>query len=168
MKHPRPHSYFRRRIINPLLALLTMGITPQKLALTVAFGVVVGIMPLFGLATLLCTLLGLRFRLNIPALLLICYLVAPIHLLLYLPFIRMGILIFGADEFRMTFEQLLIMFKEDWLDALEKVWLANLLGVAVWLLLSIPITALVYFITLPIFRKYVRVPKRNLISDIPI
>ncbi|GEO03161.1 hypothetical protein AAE02nite_08250 [Adhaeribacter aerolatus] len=161
MKHPRSRTYFRRKIINPLLALLTMGITPQKLAITVALGLVVGIMPLFGLATLLCTLLGLWLRLNIPALLLICYLAAPLHLLLYLPFIRAGIFIFGADEFRMTVEELLTAFQEDWLRALKKVWLANLLGVAAWLIMSIPITGLVYVSMLPVFRKYVRVPETN-------
>ena len=122
-------------------------------------------MPLFGLATLLCTLIGLRFRLNIPALLLICYLAAPLHLLLYLPFIRAGIFVFGADEFRLSFEQMLLLFQEDWLKAVKKLWLANLLGVAAWLLLSGPITWLVYLIMLPVFRKYVRVPKNTLLID---
>jgi uncharacterized protein (DUF2062 family) len=136
-----------------------MGITPEKLALTVAFGLTIGIMPLFGLATLLCTLLGLRFKLNIPALLLICYLAAPLHLLLYLPFIRTGIFIFGADEFRLTFDQMLLMFQEDWYKAVKKLWLANLLGVAAWIILSAPVTGLVYLVMLPVFRKYVRVPK---------
>lgn len=144
-----------------------MGITAQKLALTVALGFVIGIMPFFGLATLVCTLLGLRFRLNIPALLLICYLAAPLHLLLYLPFIRTGIIIFGADEFRLTVEEMVQLFQEDWLKAVKKLWLANLLGVAAWLILSIPITGLVYLVMLPIFRKYVRIPKASLIdSDI--
>ena len=159
MKRPRTRTYFRHKIINPLLALLTMGITPHKLALTVALGFVIGIMPFFGVATLVCTLLGLWFRLNIPALLFICYLAAPLHLLLYLPFIRSGIYIFGADEFRLTVEELLLLFQKDWLVAIKKVWLANLLGVAAWLLLSIPITGLVYVAMLPIFRKYVRVPE---------
>ena len=165
MKQVRPPTYFRHKIINPLLALLTMGITPQKLALTVALGLTIGIMPLFGLATLLCTLVGLRFRLNIPALLLICYLAAPVHLLLYLPFIKTGIFIFGADEFRLTFEQMLYLFQEDWLKAVEKLWLANMLGVAAWLLLSGPFTGLVYLLMVPVFRKYVRVPKTGFVAD---
>lgn len=135
-----------------------MGITPHKLALTAALGVMVGIMPLFGLATLLCTLLGWRFRLNIPAMLLICYLAAPLHILLYLPFIRAGIVIFGAEAFKLSFDEMVVLFRQDWLQAIEKLWLANLLGIAAWLLLSIPITAIVYFLMLLVFRKYVRQP----------
>lgn len=142
-----------------------MGITPQKLALTVALGLTIGIMPLFGVATLLCTLLGLRFRLNIPALLLICYLAAPVHLLLYLPFIQAGIFMLGAEEFRLTFEQILLLFREDWLKAVGKLWLANLFGIAAWLLFSVPFGGLVYLIMLPIFRKYVRLPRAGLTAD---
>ena len=138
-----------------------MGITPHKLALTVALGVMVGLMPLFGLATLICTLLGWRFRLNIPALLLICYLAAPLHLLLYLPFIKAGIYIFGADEFKLTIDEIINLFRADWLVAIEKLWLANLLGVAAWLLFSIPIVGLVYLVMLPVFRKYVRLPDQE-------
>lgn len=142
-----------------------MGITPHKLALTVALGVMVGIMPFFGLATLLCTLLGWRLRLNIPAMLLICYLAAPLHLLFYLPFIKAGIYIFQAEEFRLTIDEMITLFRQDWLKALEKLWLANLLGIAAWLLLSFPITAGVYFLMRPVFRKYVRSSDRDQISS---
>lgn len=132
-----------------------MGITPGKLALTIAFGVVIGIMPFFGLATLLCTLTGIRLRLNVPALLLICYLTAPLHLVLYLPFIKIGIWLFGASEFRFTFDEIVSMFQKNWYLALEKIWLANMLGVLVWLVLSIPIAFLIYQATLPFLRKYI-------------
>lgn len=158
MKLSRPRKYFRHKVVNPLLAILSMGITPHKLALTVALGVMVGIMPLFGLATLICTLLGVWLRLNIPAMLFICYLLGPLHLLLYLPFIRLGIYIFGASELRFTFDQILNLFRQDWLQALNQLWLANLLGLAAWLLISIPMLGLIYIIMLPVFRKLVRPP----------
>ena len=139
-----------------------MGITPQKLALTVALGFVIGILPLFGGMGLLCMLLGSRFRLNIPALLILGYLVSPIHLLLYLPFIKLGIYIFGAAEFKLSFEEILQQFRQDWLLALKNIWLANMLGVVAWAILSVPLILLIYNIMLPIFRKYIR---RNSVSQ---
>lgn len=139
------------------MALLTTGITPRKLAFTVAVGFVIGIMPFFGIASLLCTLLGLRLKLNIPTLLLICYLAGPFHLLLYLPYIQMGIWMFNADEFRFSFDEILSMLRADWLKALSKLWLANLLGILAWILTGGPIMGFIYVLILPVFRKIIRV-----------
>jgi len=150
--------FFKRKLVNPFLALLTTGITPRKLALTVALGFVIGIFPFFGIASLFCTLVGLRFKLNIPALLLICYVAGPFHFLLYLPFIKMGIWMFDADAFRFSLDEVLNMLREDWIKALKKLWLANLLGIVAWILVSAPVTGFIYLLMLPIFRKLVRVP----------
>jgi uncharacterized protein (DUF2062 family) len=149
----KPRKYLQRKLLNPLLGLLTMGLSPPKLALTVALGFLVGIMPLLGVATLVCTALGYRLKLNIPALLLICYLAGPFYLVLYLPFIKLGIWLFGASDFRMSFDEILTLFREDWLMALNKIWLANMLGVLAWVLVSIPLGLVIYFSLKPLFRK---------------
>lgn len=130
-----------------------MGLSPSKLALTVALGFVVGIMPLVGVAALVCTALGYRLKLNIPALLLICYLAGPFYLALYLPFIKLGIWVFGTAEFRMSFEEILDLFRKDWVLALNKIWLANMLGVVAWALVSVPLGMALYFGVKPVFRK---------------
>lgn len=151
----KSRKYLKRKLVNPVLNLLTMGLSPGKLALTAALGFVIGIMPLLGVATLVCTALGYRLKLNIPALLLICYLAGPFYLLLYLPFIKLGIWLFGASDFRMSFEEILDLFREDWVLALNKIWLANMLGVVAWVLVSIPLGALIYFILKPILGKVI-------------
>ena len=73
--------------------------------------------------------------------------------MLYLPFIKLGIWLFGASDFRMSFEEILNLFREDWLLALNKIWLANMLGVVAWALVSIPLSVLIYFTLKPILRK---------------
>lgn len=140
-----------------------MGLSPKKLAVTVALGFVVGIMPLLGVATLVCTALGYRFRLNIPALLLVCYLASPFHLVLYLPFIQLGIWMFGASDFRMSFDQILNLFRQDWLVALNRIWLANMLGVVAWVVVSLPLGLMIYFSLKPLLRSalYRRVQPRQ-------
>jgi uncharacterized protein (DUF2062 family) len=159
----RSKKYLKRKLVSPLLGLLTMGLSPAKLALTVALGFIIGIMPLLGVATLVCTALGYRLRLNLPALLLICYLAGPFHLLLYLPFIKLGIWICGASDFRMSFDEILDLFRQDWLMALNKIWLANMLGVLAWALVSIPLGPLIFFSLRPLFRKmlYRQPPSRE-------
>lgn len=139
-----------------------MGITPQKLAITVALGMVIGILPLVGPITLLCTVVAMRFKLNLPALLLICYLMGPLHLVLYIPFIQLGLAVFDLTSFQLSMDEVLKMFKEDWLLALETIWLANLAGVLMWLVLAAPLTLVCYLLSLPILKKLLkRVPVRE-------
>ncbi len=133
-----------------------MGITPQKLAVTGALGVVIGILPLFGLTSFLCTVLALRFKLNLPALLLICYLMGPLHLILYLPFIEVGLKVFPLTTFNLSLSEITALFKRDWQTALETIWLANLAGILLWLVLAGPLTFFCYVLLLPVVRKLLK------------
>lgn len=83
-------GFFRRRLVEPLLALLRQGVAPDRLALCVAVGVAVGCIPILGLSTILCTLIALSFRLNLAAMQLVQAVMAPLQLLLIVPFVRLG------------------------------------------------------------------------------
>jgi uncharacterized protein (DUF2062 family) len=83
-------GWLRRKILDPLLALLRQGMSPQRLALCVAVGVVVGNIPILGVSTLLCTAIALLFRLNLPAMQLVQAAMAPTQILLIIPFVRLG------------------------------------------------------------------------------
>src|SRR5256885_328582 len=69
-----------RRIIAPILAQLRQGITPEKIALTLALGAALGIFPILGASTLLCAIAGIWLRLNQPVIQLTNYLVYPLQL----------------------------------------------------------------------------------------
>lgn len=83
-------DFFKRRLLDPLLALLKQGVAPDRLALCVAIGVTVGLIPILGVSTLLCAAIALAFRLNLPAMQLTQAVMAPLQLLLIVPFVRMG------------------------------------------------------------------------------
>lgn len=141
-----------------MLNLLRQGMTPHKLAVTVALGSVVGVLPAFGVTTVMGTALAARFRLNIAATVLVSYLVQPLQLLLLLPFIKAGIFLFGLDDLKMNLDEMIAMFKTDWLAALNKLWLANLVAVSVWAILAIPIGVLLYFLLLPVLHRVLPKP----------
>lgn len=67
-------SWWRRRIVAPVIAQLKQGATPEKLALTVALGFVLGVFPILGSATLLCGLAAWALRLNQPVIQIVNYL----------------------------------------------------------------------------------------------
>jgi uncharacterized protein (DUF2062 family) len=83
-------AFFRRRLIEPILELLRQGVTPDKIALSLAFGLGLGIFPVLGVSTVLCTLVAIALRLNLPAIQLVNYLASPVQLALIIPFVRVG------------------------------------------------------------------------------
>src|SRR5690349_7294474 len=85
---------FRRRIVSPVLkriqGVMTCGLTPRKLAMTLCVGAAVGVMPLLWGVTLICIMLAHILRLNQVALQSINYLLYPLQLALLVPFFKLG------------------------------------------------------------------------------
>ena len=69
---------------------LRQGMSPQRLAVTLALGFAIGCIPVVGIPTVLCAGLALALRLNLPAIQVANYLAMPLQLVLIVPFVRMG------------------------------------------------------------------------------
>jgi uncharacterized protein (DUF2062 family) len=69
---------------------LLQGISPPRLALTLALGCAIGCIPVVGIPTLVCAALALTLKLNLPAIQAANYAVMPLQLVLIVPFIRLG------------------------------------------------------------------------------
>jgi uncharacterized protein (DUF2062 family) len=87
-------EFFRCRILRPLLRQLRGGVTPRRLAWSLALGIVIGINPSVGITTLLVIMLAWAFGLNQIASQIGSTAVAPLHLLLFIPFIELGVHLF--------------------------------------------------------------------------
>jgi len=77
---------------------LSQGISPLRLALTLALGFAVGCIPVVGIPTVLCAGLALALRLNLPVIQAANYAAMPLQLALIIPFVRMGRWIFSAHQ----------------------------------------------------------------------
>jgi uncharacterized protein (DUF2062 family) len=86
----RTRAFVRRRLVDPILDLLRQGVTPDKIALSLAFGFGFGIFPVLGVSTILCTVVAILLRLNLPAIQLVNWLAGPLQLALIIPFVRVG------------------------------------------------------------------------------
>jgi uncharacterized protein (DUF2062 family) len=148
-----PAGFFRRRVVDPLLALLRQGVTPGKLALSVALGAVVSVIPVLGVSTVICALLALRLRLNMPAIQLVNYLLTPVQLLLIIPFLRLGERVTGAPRFAITLESGLALLSHGVVDAVRILWTAIVHATVGWLLLAPLAAAAIYFTFEPVFRR---------------
>jgi uncharacterized protein (DUF2062 family) len=99
MRHPRlkrPVALLRRMLVGLLRRLVTEGITPHKLALTIALGVSIGILPLVWGSSLLCVLFAFTLGLNQASIQAANYLAYPLQIALLVPFYRLGERLFPA------------------------------------------------------------------------
>lgn len=150
----------RRRIFRRVIYFLKKGITPHKLALSLSLGITIGIIPLYGITSLLITLVALCFRLNFTASHIAHYVVHPVQILLIFPFLKLGDLIFNNSLLPHSLNQFLTMIKTDVWGTLHHFWLAYMTATAVWLVLSIPLTILLYKVLYFSFRKLIPVRAR--------
>lgn len=80
----------------------------------------------------------------------------PLHLVLYIPFIEVGLKVFPLTSFNLSLSEITDLFKRDWQIALKTMWLANLAGILLWLVLAGPLTLLFYWLLLPLVRKLLK------------
>jgi uncharacterized protein (DUF2062 family) len=69
---------------------LRMGISPQRLALTLALGFAIGCLPVIGVPTALCAVVAIGFGLNVPVIQAANYAAMPVQIALILPLARLG------------------------------------------------------------------------------
>jgi uncharacterized protein (DUF2062 family) len=146
-------GFFHRSVVVPIVALLTQGITPEKIALSLAFGIVLGVFPVVGCTTILCAAAALIFRLNLPSIQLVNYLVYPLQLFFLLPFIRLGERLFRAAPLRLSLPQILSMIRADLRHAIATLWLAGVHAMSAWLLVGPPAILLLYFVLSRLLRQ---------------
>jgi len=150
-------SFWQRRVVAPIVAQLRQGITPRKIALTLALGGTLGIFPILGATTLLCGVAGVWLRLNQPIIQLVNYLVYPVQLILLIPFYRAGEKLFGAEPVPIVdVAGLIARFGEGPLQFLRDYGLVGLYGIAVWLLVAPVLVALAYLLLKPMLETLSR------------
>jgi uncharacterized protein (DUF2062 family) len=145
--------WWRRRIVEPVLAQLKQGATPEKLALTVALGFVLGVFPLLGSATLLCALAAWALRLNQPVIQLVNYLAYPAQLALLIPIYRAGSDVFGIPHIPLSIAYILEQFRADTGKFFADFGMIAVRGIIVWMLIAPIIVAAIYFTLRPVLRR---------------
>jgi uncharacterized protein (DUF2062 family) len=145
-------GFFHRRLVRPLLDLLRRGATPEKLALSVALGVVLGIVPMLGATTTLCALAAFALRLNLPAIQMVNYFVFPLQLALLIPFFRLGEKLFRAPHLALTAAQIHAMMHANMGNALRSLWATTWHAMVVWCLLAPLCAGALYAVLAPAFR----------------
>ena len=143
----------RRYLLEPLAAFLSRGVSPRRLALCVAIGIVVGNMPILGLSTVLCTIIALRFGLNLPAIQLVQGAMAPTQVLLIIPYVRLGEFLLRAPAEPLSIKAALESLNHDAGHAVFVLWRAILHAGFAFLVVAPFAIFVLYKILAPIFDR---------------
>lgn len=151
-----------RRGLTRLAALLReqvrQGLAPRELAMALALGATVGLLPTLWGTSLLCFVLAGVLRLNQPLVQLANYLVYPLQILLFIPYLRAGDLLFGLHGLPQDLGASLAQVQDQPLQLVAQLGWANLRAAAVWGL-SAPLLMLLCFL---LARGLVRfLPRQN-------
>src|SRR5262249_34906991 len=149
-------GFFYRRLVRPGLDLLPQGVTPEKIALSIALGLVLGVFPALGTTTTLCALAALVLRLNLPAIQIINYFVYPLQIALLIPFFRLGERLFHAPHLPLSVPQIYAMIHASMGEAIRFLWTTTWHAIVVWCLVAPVCAATVYAVLVPVLRRALR------------
>jgi len=131
---------------------LKQGISPRRLALTLALGCAVGCIPVVGIPTLLCAGLALGLRLNLPAIQAANYAVMPLQLILIVPFVRLGGWLLAARSDQTGLAAGALLHTSPLVLATQMGSLAERALLA-WIILAVPAVLVLTFVLTKVLRR---------------
>lgn len=132
---------------------LRQGISPRRLALTLALGFAIGCIPLVGIPTAVCALVAVLLRLNLPAIQAANYAVMPLQVMLIVPFVRLGgWLVSAAPQRGPGLAPSAFLHASPLALASQMGWVAGEAMLA-WLLFAIPAVALMTLTLTALLRR---------------
>ncbi len=146
-----PMRLFNKPVKFDAASWLRQGMSPRRLALTLALGFAIGCIPVVGVPTVLCAAIALLLRLNQPAIQAANYAAMPLQIILIVPFMRLGKWIFGFGPTHLQVS--------DWLQqivvlrpAVQMAWYAGqaLFG---WMLVAGPAVMVLWLCLTPMLRR---------------
>ena len=158
----------KNRLIAPFIELLRQGMSPEKIALTIALGIMLGVTPVLGSTTVLCTLAALALRLNLPAIQLVNAVVYPLQIILLIPFFKLGALLFRTSAAAISVKGIEAMIHAGIWNAIESLWILTIHALVVWVALGAIITAVLYPVLVIFVRHLLKrvIDRRRVLSPL--
>ena len=145
---------------------IRQGLSPHEIALTLAVGLCLSVSPALGTTTMFCAIAAVVLRLNQPLIQLVNVLVYPLQLLLLVPFLRTGELLFGAPHTPLAPAKIVAMGTVDLFGTIAAFWTVGWHGTVVWALVSPPAGLLVYAIARPSLERLARRLRKGEVSRV--
>lgn len=153
--------WIKNKVIEPIKNAFKSGISHKRLAVSLALGITLGLIPFYGLTTVLVGVVAVALRLDFVVMQAVHYVVHPIQIALIIPFFKAGNFFFPLHGMEFTLKEYIAYFKTDFWLALNDLWKVNLSAIVVWAVIAIPVSYLLYYAFFHSIRRFapVRVQK---------
>lgn len=146
-------GFWRRRVVAPILAQLTQGVTPDRIALTLALGTACGVFPFLGFTTALCALVAFALKLNQPIIHVVNQLLWPVQLAGIPLFVALGQQLYGAPPVPVDPSEIARLFADSPREFWTRFGLMGMHALTAWLLVAPLLTAALHFSLRPLLRR---------------
>jgi hypothetical protein len=153
-----------KKIKHKIVALLSQGLSAKKITQSVIFSTLFTVIPLFGVSTFLITLISIKKKLNLPIMIALSYVIWPFQILLLIPFMKIGELIFSIPPRSHSIDEIIALYQESFFKLISRLSLDLLYALAAWVLVAVPISFILYWITLLVFK--ISSKKESVLKDV--
>ena len=140
-----------QKIKDVIKGQLTTGATPEKLAQSFIWGVLIGVFPLLGTTTALSALVAWIFKLNHVVIQATNYVVYAIQILMIPIYIKIVDLVFDVGYVPLRPDLMMNQFKAGPFDFLKQYGLIGVYAIGIWIVMS----TVLYFIFYPLVLKLI-------------
>ena len=146
-------KFLRNRVVKPVLDVLRYGATPERLAWSIAVGMVVGVNPLLGSTTVAALAVASGLRLNVVASQLGNHVVYPAQLLLFPVFVAMGSWLFRTASLPLGMHVLLAAAKLHPWETTRMLWMWEWHALVVWAGVAVIVAPILKVLLKPALEK---------------
>jgi len=145
-------KFWHRWFIDPVIQQLTQGVSPEKIALTLALGSALALFPILGTTTLLCLAAGVVLSLNQPILQAINAICGFIWIPLLVAFVRLGDALTRNPSSGVDIPKMFTLFRQHPWEFFQRFGITALHGILGWSVAAPLWIPTVYFVTRPLLR----------------
>ena len=146
-------TQIKSKILTSVKSMLKEGMHPRQIALCIALGVSLGIFPVLGVTTLLCTAAAFALRLNIAAIQAVNYIVYPLQIILLGPFYGIGSWLFKQTGWNQIETDLIDLLRNNFWGSMANLWDLTLYAILTWLVISPLLIFVLYGVLAPLIRS---------------
>jgi hypothetical protein len=141
-----------KKIKHKIIGLFSQGLSVKKIAESLIFSGLLTVIPVFGISTLLITVVSVKRKLNLPIMVAFSYVMWPLQILLLVPFIKLGEFLFSIPSTNHSIDKIIAFYNEGFVILISQLFIDLLCALAAWFLIAVPFSFGLYWITLLILK----------------
>lgn len=116
------------------------GLSANEVIKAIIVSLLFTVVPVFGVTTILLTFVALKFKLNLPIMVIVSYLATPLQFMFFLPFIHTGEIIFNAHHTLLSVQEIKNAFDISFWNTFQSLLFVIICGISGWLVVALPIS----------------------------